>query len=141
MIYVLGLGFDGCCGMLQIWYVLCCFVLLVNVGGEQVEFMFDNMWLDLVFMQDKELKKFEGGDIDKLCEQWLQCYSGLVGKNGVFVVLIGGMDIKQISIIFEDVQLLEMFQFLVEDIVWIFGVLLYMIGYIDKIIGWGSGVE
>ena len=141
MIHVPGRGFDGRGGMSQIRHVLRRSVSLANVGGEQAESMLDNMRPDLVLTQDKESKKLEGGDIDKLREQWLQRYSGPAGKNGAPVVLTGGMDIKQISITPEDAQLLELLQLSVEDTARIFGVPPYMIGYTDKTTGWGSGVE
>ncbi len=62
-------------------------------------------------------------------------------ETGMPPVLVGGMDIKALTINAEDAQLLETRQQTVEDIARIFGVPPHMIGKTDASTSWGSGIE
>lgn len=61
--------------------------------------------------------------------------------TGIPPVLVGGMDIKPITINAVDAQLLETRQQSVEDIARIMGVPPHMIGKTDASTSWGSGIE
>jgi len=62
-------------------------------------------------------------------------------ETGVPPLLVGGMDIKQITLNAKDAQLLETRQQSVEDIARIFGVPPHMIAKTDAQTSWGSGIE
>ena len=62
-------------------------------------------------------------------------------NTGMPPLMVGGMDVKQLSISSEDAQLLETRQQSVEDIARIMGVPAHMIGKTDKATSWGTGVE
>ena len=62
-------------------------------------------------------------------------------NTGVPPVLVGGMDIKQLTINANDAQLLETRQQSVEDIARIMGVPPHMIGKTDAATSWGTGIE
>lgn len=62
-------------------------------------------------------------------------------ETGIPPLLVGGMDVKPLSITSEDAQLLETRQQSVEDIARIMGIPPHMIGKTDKATSWGSGVE
>lgn len=57
------------------------------------------------------------------------------------MVLQGGLDIKTITMPIDDMQLVAMRQFQIEDIARIYGVPPFMIGHNEKTTSWGSGVE
>jgi HK97 family phage portal protein len=57
------------------------------------------------------------------------------------MVLQGGLDIKTITMPIDDMQLVAMRQFQIEDIARIYGVPPFMIGHNDKTTSWGSGIE
>lgn len=57
------------------------------------------------------------------------------------MLLHSGLDIKNITMPLEDMQLLGMRQFQIEDIARIYGVPPFMIGHNEKTTSWGSGVE
>jgi HK97 family phage portal protein len=57
------------------------------------------------------------------------------------MVLEGGLDIKEMSLPLEDLQLVQVRQFQVEEIARVFGVPPFMIGHNEKTTSWGSGVE
>jgi HK97 family phage portal protein len=61
--------------------------------------------------------------------------------TGVPPFLVGGMDIKQLTINANDAQLLETRQQSVEDIARIMGVPPHMIGKTDASTSWGSGIQ
>lgn len=71
---------------------------------------------------------------------WNDNHSG-VAKSHMPAVLMGGLDIKQLSLAADDAQLLETSQFQVVQICSILGVPPHMIGHTDKTTSWGSGVE
>jgi HK97 family phage portal protein len=57
------------------------------------------------------------------------------------MILSGGMEFQSITLPLEDVQLLEIRKFQVEEIARAFGVPPFMIGHNEKTTSWGSGVE
>jgi HK97 family phage portal protein len=57
------------------------------------------------------------------------------------MVLTGGMEAKVLSLPLEDLQLLQIRQFQIEEIARIYGVPPFMIGHTEKTTSWGSGVE
>jgi HK97 family phage portal protein len=57
------------------------------------------------------------------------------------MVLQGGLDIKTITMPIDDMQLVAMRQFQIEEIARIYGVPPFMIGHNEKTTSWGSGVE
>lgn len=61
--------------------------------------------------------------------------------TGIPPLLVGGMDIKQLTINSTDAQLLETRQQSVEDIARIMGVPPHMIGKTDASTSWGTGIE
>jgi HK97 family phage portal protein len=62
-------------------------------------------------------------------------------STGMPPVLVGGMEIKPLTVNAEDAQLLETRQQSVEDIARIMGVPPHMIGKTDASTSWGSGIE
>ncbi len=57
------------------------------------------------------------------------------------MLLAGGLDVKSLTMPLEDVELLGLRQFQVEEIARAFGVPPFMIGHNEKTTSWGSGVE
>ena len=57
------------------------------------------------------------------------------------MVLDGGLDIKQMSLPLEELQLVQVRQFQIEEIARVYGVPPFMIGHNEKTTSWGSGVE
>ncbi|WP_275760829.1 phage portal protein [Ralstonia pseudosolanacearum] len=141
MIHVPGPGFDGLRGLSQLQHVLRQPVNIGRDGLDQASSTMRNMRPDLVLTQDKDAKKMESADIDKMRSQWLERYGGEGGRNGAPIILTGGMGIKEISITPQDAQLVQTLNLSVEDTARAFGVPPFMIGYTDKTTGWGSGVE
>jgi HK97 family phage portal protein len=71
----------------------------------------------------------------------VDAYHGGLANARRPMVLTGGMQLKTISLPLEDVQLLSLRQFQVEEIARAYLVPPFMIGHNEKTTSWGSGVE
>ncbi|NML61819.1 phage portal protein [Massilia sp. RP-1-19] len=71
---------------------------------------------------------------------WNDKHAG-VAKSHMPAVLMGGLDIKQLSLSAADSQILATSMFQVEQIARVLGVPPHMIGHTDKSTSWGAGVE
>jgi HK97 family phage portal protein len=92
---------------------------------------------DVVLQTEQKL----GPDVvDKLREQWAERHQGPVNAHKP-AVLTNGLKVKTLSLPIEDLQLLEIRQFQIEEIARIYGIPPFMIGHNEKTTSWGSGVE
>lgn len=78
---------------------------------------------------------------DDFCDVWVKKYGGVQGNCCILLVFIEGLEVYELIMLVVDQQLLEFWQWQVIDVVCVFGVFLYMIGEIIKVISWGSGIE
>jgi HK97 family phage portal protein len=78
--------------------------------------------------------------VDKLREQWSDRHQGPANAHKP-AVLTNGLSAKTLSLPIEDLQLLELRQFQIEEIARIYGIPPFMIGHNEKTTSWGSGVE
>lgn len=84
--------------------------------------------------------KLTTDQVNELRDQIAEKHQGTTNSHKP-MVLHSGMDIKTISLPMEDLQLVAIRQFQVEEIARIFGVPPFMIGHNEKTTSWGSGVE
>lgn len=78
--------------------------------------------------------------IKLLRETWAMRHQGAANSH-LPAVLVGGMEVEQLTMTAEDAQLIATRKFQVEDIARILGVPLHMIGATDKTTSWGTGIE
>lgn len=71
---------------------------------------------------------------------WAEKHAG-VSNSHLPAVLVGGMEIEQLSLSAQDSQILATSMFQVEQIARVLGVPPHMIGHTDKSTSWGAGVE
>ncbi|WP_256586161.1 MULTISPECIES: phage portal protein [Pseudomonadaceae] len=78
--------------------------------------------------------------VELIREMWAERHQG-PAKNHLPAVLVGGMEVKELTMSAEDSQLLETRKWQVVDIARAFGVPPHMIGETEKSSSWGSGIE
>lgn len=138
VLHVPGFGFDGYRGMSPLRYAL------RMTGAEALatqefaaRFFANSARPDLVFQTDRTLTNEV---VDKLREQWAERHQGVSNAHKP-AILTNGLEAKVLSIPMEDLQLLQLRQFQVEEVARIYGVPPFMIGHNEKTTSWGSGVE
>jgi HK97 family phage portal protein len=138
MIHVAGLGFDGIKGLSPLRYALRTAAGVALATQDFAGTFFANSARpDYVLKADKPLGVEA---LDKLRASLNERHQG--GANAHLpMILQGGMEFQSISMPLEDLQLMSIRQFQVEEIARIFGVPPFMIGHNEKTTSWGSGVE
>lgn len=138
IVHVAGLGFDGLKGLSPLQYAL------RMTGGVSLatqdfsaNFFANSARPDYALTADKPLT---ADQVSELRNQIAERHQGTENSHKP-MVLHSGMDIKSISMPIEDLQLVALRQFQVEEIARVFGVPPFMIGHNEKTTSWGSGVE
>lgn len=78
--------------------------------------------------------------VELIREMWAERHQGPANAH-LPAVLVGGMEVKELTMSAEDSQLLETRKWQVVDIARTFGVPPHMIGETDKSSSWGTGIE
>lgn len=78
--------------------------------------------------------------VDLIREMWAERHQGTANRH-LPAVLVGGMEVKELTMSAEDSQLLETRKWQVVDIARAFGVPPHMIGETEKSSSWGTGIE
>jgi HK97 family phage portal protein len=138
VIHVAGFGFNGYRGLSPLRHALRMSGAVSLATQEYAARFFSNSARpDLFFHTDQKL----GPDaVDKLREQINERHQGPVNAHKP-IVLTNGLDVKTLTIPMEDLQLLQLRQFQIEEIARIYGIPPFMIGHNEKTTSWGSGVE
>lgn len=138
MIHVAGFGFNGFRGLSPLRYALrTTGAVSLATQDFAANFFANSARPDYALTTDKSLSKEA---IDAMRSQLDENHRG-PDKAFRPMVLHGGLDIKTITMPIEDMQLVAMRQFQIEDIARIYGVPPFMIGHNEKTTSWGSGIE
>lgn len=138
VIHVAGMGWDGIKGLSPLRHALRMAGAVSFATQEfSANFFANSARPDYALTSQGELSE---ESLTKLRARLLERHQG-VGNSFLPMILHGGMDIKTLSIPLEDLQLVAMRQFQVEEIARIFGVPPFMIGHNEKTTSWGSGIE
>lgn len=138
IIHVAGFGFNGFRGLSPLRYALrTTGAISLATQDFAASFFANSARADYALTTEKSLSKEA---IDAMRSQLDESHRG-PDKAFRPMVLHGGLDIKTITMPIEDMQLVAMRQFQIEDIARIYGVPPFMIGANDKTTSWGSGVE
>jgi HK97 family phage portal protein len=138
VLHIAGFGFDGCRGLSPLRYALrMTGAVSLATQDYAARFFANSARPDLVLETDQKL----GPDVvDKLREQWSDRHQGPANAHKP-AVLTNGLSAKVLSLPMEDLQLLELRQFQIEEIARVYGIPPFMIGHNEKTTSWGSGVE
>ncbi len=140
MLHFPGVGFDGLRSLTPVTAALGQSASLAKAADEQAASFFKGgSRADHAVIVPKELKLDE--DQRALLKESWAAQKQHYTDTGVPPFLVGGMDIKQLTINAKDAQLLETRQQSVEDIARIMGVPPHMIGKTDAATSWGTGIE
>lgn len=138
VLHVPGPGFDGLRGMSQIASVLKLAGGLALSADEWTRaFFLNSARPDYALETDGSLNPDQ---IKNLKDQVDEAHKG-VRKSWRPIVLQGGLKVKAITVNPEDMQLMELRKFQVEDVCRSMGVPPFMVGHTEKTTSWGSGVE
>lgn len=138
MIHVPGFGFDGFRGMSPLRYALrTTGAVSIATQDFSASFFANSARPDYALTTEQKLSPEA---IESMRSQIDEQHKGAT-KAFRPMVLHGGLDIKTITMPIEDMQLVAMRQFQIEDIARIYGVPPFMIGHNEKTTSWGSGVE
>lgn len=138
MIHVAGFGFDGFQGMSPLRYALrTTGAISIATQDFSASFFANSARPDYALTTSQKLS---AEAVERMKSQLEENHKGST-KAFKPMVLDGGLDIKTIAMPIDDMQLVEMRQFQIEDIARIYGVPPFMIGHNDKTTSWGSGVE
>jgi HK97 family phage portal protein len=131
-----GFGFDGLRGMSPLSTFLRMSASVAHALQQYTgQFFAQGARPDYVLTGD-----LEGDQLTKLREQVDAYHSGINNARRP-MLLSGGMTLQTLSLPLEDVQLLSLRQFQVEEIARAYLVPPFMIGHNEKTTSWGSGVE
>lgn len=140
ILHFTGIGYDGLRSLTPITAALGQSASLAAAADDHAAAFFKGgARADHAVIVPKEMK-LDQDQRDLLKESWAaqkQHYTA----TGVPPFLVGGMDIKQLTINANDAQLLETRQQSVEDIARIMGVPPHMIGKTDAATSWGTGIQ
>lgn len=138
VLHVAGFGFNGLRGMSPLRYALR-MTGAVSLATQEfsAKFFANSAQIDLALTTDKTLSNEA---VESLRSQFEQRHRGYQNAFRP-VVLQGGLDVKEIQMPLEDMQLVAMRQFQIEEIVRIYGVPPFMVGHNEKTTSWGTGVE
>jgi HK97 family phage portal protein len=138
ILHVPGLGFDGLMGMSPLRHALrVTGGVALATQDFSAAFFANSARPDYALATEKELSKEA---IETMRAQIDERHRGPANAFRP-MVLHGGLDIKNITMPIEDMQLLGIRQFQVEEIARVYGVPPFMIGHNEKTTSWGSGVE
>lgn len=138
VLHIAGFGFDGVRGMSMLKNGLRMAGAVSLATQEYAARFFSNSARpDLVLASDASLSP---ETVENLRAQLAERHGGTINAHKP-MVLTNGLKPTVISMPLEDLQLLQLRQFQVEDIARIFGVPPFMIGHTEKTTSWGSGVE
>lgn len=138
MIHVPGFGFNGFRGMSPLRYALrTTGAVSLATQDFAASFFANSARPDYALTTEQKLS---AEAIETMRAQIAERHQG-VDKSFRPMVLQGGLDIKTITMPINDMQLVAMRQFQIEDIARIYGVPPFMIGHNEKTTSWGSGVE
>ncbi|MFC5423034.1 phage portal protein [Bosea eneae] len=138
MLHVAGFGFDGVRGlsMLRNGLRMAGSVALAT-QDYAARFFANSARPDFMLTADGNVSP-EG--VDSLRKQLDERFTGSQNAHRP-MILTNGLKPTVISLPLDDLQLLQLRQFQIEDIARIFGVPPFMIGHTEKTTSWGSGVE
>lgn len=135
-----GVGYDGLRSLTPITAALGQTASLAKAADDNAAAFFKGgSRADQALVVPREMKLDE--DQRRLIKESWAAQKEHYTATGVPPVLVGGMDIKQLTINAKDAQLLETRQQSVEDIARIMGVPPHMIGKTDAATSWGTGIE
>lgn len=138
VIHVPGFGFDGWRGMSPLRYALrTAGAVSLATQDFTAGFFANSARPDYALTTEHKLS---AEAIEAMRAQIEERHKG-ADKSFRPMVLQGGLDIKTITMPIQDMQLVAMRQFQIEDIARIYGVPPFMIGHNEKTTSWGSGVE
>lgn len=138
MLHVAGFGFDGLRGMSPLRYSLrMAGAVALGAQAFSANFFANSARPDYALTTEQKLSPEA---IDNLRAQIDERHRGPENAHKP-MLLHGGLDIKTITMPMEDMQLVAMRQFQIEEIARIYGVPPFMIGSTEKTTSWGSGVE
>lgn len=138
VLHVAGFGFNGFRGLSPLRYSLRTTGAISLATQEfSANFFANSARPDYALTSDKSLSREA---IEAMRAQLDENHRG-PGQSFRPMVLHGGLDIKTITMPIDDMQLVAMRQFQIEDIARIYGVPPFMIGHNEKTTSWGSGVE
>jgi HK97 family phage portal protein len=138
VLHVPGFGFDGIRGMSPLRYALrMTGAVAMATQDFSAAFFANSARPDFALRTEQKL----GPDaIQQLRDQLAERHQG-VARAFRPMVLQGGLDIKPITMPIDDIQLVAMRQFQIEEIARVYGIPPFMIGHNEKTTSWGSGVE
>ncbi len=138
MIHIPSLGFDGLRSPSPITYAARQAVgTALSVDEYNSRFFTNGARPDFAITSPKKLDPEQA---EMIRATWGEAHGG-VARSHKPAVLMGGLDIKQLSLSAVDSQILATGMFQVEQICRILGVPPHMVGHTDKNTSWGAGVE
>lgn len=138
VLHVAGFGFDGVRGLSPLKNALRMAGTVALATQEYAARFFANQARPDYVLESKANLSHEA--IEKLRAQIDERHRGPTSSHRP-LVLAGGLEAKVIGLPIEDLQLLQLRQFQIEEIARIYGVPPFMIGHTEKTTSWGSGVE
>jgi HK97 family phage portal protein len=138
MIHLPSLGFDGLRSPSPITYAARQAVgTALSVDEYNSRFFTNGARPDFAIISPKKLDPEQA---EMIRATWGETHGG-VARSHKPAVLMGGLDVKQLSLSAVDSQILATGMFQVEQICRIMGVPPHMVGHTDKNTSWGAGVE
>lgn len=138
VLHVAGFGFDGYRGLSPLRHALRMSGAVSLATQDYAARFFANSARPDVFFTTEQ--KLGPEAIDKLRDQVNDRHQGPHNAHKP-IVLTNGLDAKTLTLPVQDLQLLELRQFQIEEIARIYGIPPFMIGHNEKTTSWGSGVE
>lgn len=137
VLHVPGFGFDGVRGMSPLKNALRMTGTVALATQEYAARFFANQARPDYVLQSKT--NIGGEAVDRLRAQIDERHRGPAASHRP-LILSGGLEAKVIGLPLEDLQLLQLRQFQIEEIARVHGVPPFMIGHTEKTTSWGSGV-
>lgn len=137
VMHVAGFGFDGVRGMSPLKNALRMAGTVALATQEYAARFFHNQARPDYVLQSAANLSPEA--IEKLRAQIDERHRGPTSSHRP-LILTGGIEAKVIGLPIEDLQLLQLRQFQIEEIARVYGVPPFMIGHTEKTTSWGSGV-
>lgn len=138
ILHVPGFGFDGLRGLSPLRHSLrMTGPTAIAMQDFSANFFANSARPDYALKTDQALGK---DAVDELRNQIDEKHRGTANAHRP-MLLHSGLDIKTITMPLEDMQLVALRQFQIEEIARIYGVPPFMIGHNEKTTSWGSGVE
>lgn len=138
VLHVPGFGFDGTRGLSPLRHSLRMAGSVALATQEySARFFANSARPDYILETEHKLGQEA---VEQLRSQVEQRYGAPINSHRP-MVLTNGLTAKTLSLPLEDLQLLQVRQFQIEEIARIYGVPPFMIGHTEKTTSWGSGVE